>query len=190
MSTAFLGIPTAPRGVGRLREEQPFPAAAAAALGDSQLRRNLGRATATIRAKRAAVVSELPDWEALRDAGQAIKAHTIRHLDYYLQELERQVTARGGSVHWARDAGEANRIVTDLVAGTGASEVVKVKSIVTDEIGLNEALAAAGITAVETDLAELICQLGGDRSSHILVPAIHRNRAEIREIFLRQMGDV
>ena len=189
MST-FLGMPYAPRGVGHLRGEKPFPEAARAALADTQLRRNLGKATRTIRAKRAAVVAELPDWEELRAAGQAIKQHTLAHLDAYLEQLESQVTAHGGTVHWARDANEANRIVTGLVRDTGAAEVVKVKSIVTDEIGLNEALAAAGITAHETDLAELIVQLGHDRPSHILVPAIHRNRAEIREIFLREMRDV
>ncbi|HXZ73871.1 MAG TPA: lactate utilization protein B, partial [Streptosporangiaceae bacterium] len=189
MST-FLGIPTAPRGVGHLRGDEPFPVAARRALADTQLRRNLGKATTTIRAKRAAVVAELPDWEELREAGRAIKAHTMRHLGHYLTELESQVTARGGTVHWARDAIEANRIVTDLVRATGAAEVVKVKSIVTDEIGLNDALAAAGIHAHETDLAELIVQLGKDRPSHILVPAIHRNRAEIRDIFLREMAGV
>jgi len=186
----FLGMPYAPRGVGHLRGEQPFPVAARAALADTQLRRNLGKATRTIRAKRAAVVAELPDWEELRAAGQAIKQHTLARLDHYLEQLEQQVTARGGTVHWARDANEANRIVTRLVRGTGATEVVKVKSIVTDEIGLNEALADAGIAAHETDLAELIVQLGHDRPSHILVPAIHRNRAEIREIFLREMPGV
>jgi L-lactate dehydrogenase complex protein LldF len=188
--STFLGMPYAPRGVGHLRGEKPFPEAARTALADTQLRRNLGKATRTIRAKRAAVVAELPDWEELRAAGQAIKQHTLAHLDQYLEQLEGQVTARGGTVHWARDANEANRIVTGLVRGTGAAEVVKVKSIVTDEIGLNEALAAAGITAHETDLAELIVQLGHDRPSHILVPAIHRNRAEIREIFLREMDGV
>jgi L-lactate dehydrogenase complex protein LldF len=189
MST-FLGIPNAPRGVGHLRGDEPFPVAARRALANTQLRRNLGKATATIRAKRAAVVAELPDWEELREAGRAIKAHTMLHLGHYLTELESQVTARGGTVHWARDAIEANRIVTDLVKATGAAEVVKVKSIVTDEIGLNDALAQAGIHAYETDLAELIVQLGKDRPSHILVPAIHRNRAEIRDIFLREMDDV
>jgi L-lactate dehydrogenase complex protein LldF len=187
MST-FLGMPvTAPRGVGHLRGDVPFPVAAKAALGDAQLRRNLGRATATIRQKRAAVVAELPDWEELRTAGQAIKAGTLARLDAYLEQLEAAVTARGGTVHWARDANEANRIVTDLALATGTDEVVKVKSIVTDEIGLNDALAAAGIRAVETDLAELIVQLGHDWPSHILVPAIHRNRSEIRDIFLREM---
>jgi L-lactate dehydrogenase complex protein LldF len=93
-------------------------------------------------------------------------------------------------VHWARTAQEANTIVVDLVRDTGAAEVVKVKSMVTQEIGLNDALAAAGISAYETDLAELIVQLGGDEPSHFLVPAIHRNRAEIREIFLREMPGV
>ena len=189
MST-FLGMPTAPRGVGHLRGSEPFPVAARRALADTQLRRNLGQATATIRAKRAAVVAELPDWEELREAGRAIKAATMQNLDRHLEELEARVTERGGTVHWARDANEANRLVTGLVQAAGATSAVKVKSMVTDEIGLNDALAAAGITAYETDLAELIVQLGHDRPSHILVPAIHRNRAEIREIFLREMGDV
>jgi L-lactate dehydrogenase complex protein LldF len=185
----FLGLPTAPRGVGHLRGSEPFPAAARRALADTQLRRNLGQATSTIRAKRAKVVAELPDWAELRAAGQAIKTDTMAHLDRYLAQLEEQVTARGGVVHWARDANEANRIVVDLIRATGATEAVKVKSIVTDEIGLNEALAGAGIQAHETDLAELIVQLGHDRPSHILVPAIHRNRSEIRDIFLREMTD-
>ena len=175
---------------GHLHGDQPFPALARVALADTQLRRNLGRATATIRAKRAAVVAEVPDWPALRAAGAAIKDATLAGLDRHLERLEAEVTARGGQVHWARDAPEANRIVTALVQATGADEVVKVKSMATQEIGLNEALAAAGIAACETDLAELIVQLGHDEPSHILVPAIHRNRAEIREIFLREMGAV
>ncbi len=186
----FLGMPTAPRGVGHLRAERPFPDAARDALADTQLRRNLGVATTTIRGKRAAVVAEVPDWDELRAAGAALKDDVLAHLDTYLLQLEEQVTARGGTVHWARDAAEANAIVTDLVRATGAGEAVKVKSMATQETGLNEALADAGIRAWETDLAELIVQLGHDAPSHILVPAIHRNRAEIREIFLREMGAV
>jgi L-lactate dehydrogenase complex protein LldF len=182
--------PVAPPGVGHLRGSEPFPVAARRALGDPQLRRNLGAATATIRAKRAAVVAEVPDWEQLRTAGQAIKTAAMASLDSCLERLEAQVQARGGTVHWARDAAEANRIVTGLVQAAGSADVVKVKSMVTDEIGLNEALAAAGITAHETDLAELIVQLGRDRPSHILVPAIHRNRSEIRDIFLARMEGV
>jgi L-lactate dehydrogenase complex protein LldF len=190
VSAVFLGIPTAPRGVGHLRGEQSFPDAARAALRDGQLRANLGHATSTIRGKRAAVVGEVPDWAELREAGRAIKAATMARLDEHLIALEEQVTARGGTVHWARDANEANEIVTRLVQATGADEVVKVKSMATQEIGLNEALEAAGIAAHETDLAELIVQLGEDKPSHILVPAIHKNRAEIREIFLRTMPGV
>jgi L-lactate dehydrogenase complex protein LldF len=187
----FLGLPAhAPRGVGALRGDRPFPDAARDALADTQQRRNLGHATATIRARRLAVVSEVDDWEELRRAGQAIKAATMARLDEHLVRLEDEVTAHGGTVHWARDAVEANRIVTGLVQATGADEVVKVKSMVTQEIGLNDALAEAGIAAWETDLAELIVQLGNDTPSHILVPAIHRNRAEIRSIFLREMPGV
>jgi L-lactate dehydrogenase complex protein LldF len=167
-----------------------FPDAARTALADSQLRANLGNATRTIRGKRAAVVAEVPDWEELREAGRAIKADTMARLPELLVRLEEQVTSRGGVVHWARDAAEANAIVADLIWGTGATEVVKVKSMATQEIGLNEALAARGITACETDLAELIVQLGHDTPSHILVPAIHRNRSQIREIFLREMPGV
>jgi L-lactate dehydrogenase complex protein LldF len=186
----FLGLPTAPRGVGHLRGDQSFPDAARGALRDGQLRANLGHATSTIRGKRARVVAELPDWAQLREAGRALKAATMARLDEHLEELERQVTARGGVVHWARDANEANEIVTRLVLATGAPEVVKVKSMATQEIGLNEALEAAGLDVFETDLAELIVQLGEDQPSHILVPAIHKNRAEIREIFARTIPGV
>src|SRR6266849_2195052 len=167
-----------------------FPAAARVAVADSQLRRNLTHATHTIRAKRAAAVAELADWEQLRAAAKAIKDHTLAHLDTYLLRLEQRVTDAGGQVHWAQDAAEANTIVASLVRAAGADSVVKVKSMTTQETGLNEALAAERITALETDLAELIVQLGHDRPSHILVPAIHRNRAEIRDIFLAGMAGV
>ncbi|GAA1849067.1 LutB/LldF family L-lactate oxidation iron-sulfur protein [Myceligenerans crystallogenes] len=185
-NVTFLGMPTP---ADPLRWGPSFPDAARRELGNEQLRRNLGHATATIRAKRAAVVGEVPDWEALRDAGSALKTQVMDNLPELLQELERNVTARGGVVHWARDAAEANRIVADLVQAKGATEVVKVKSMATQEIGLNEALEEEGIHATETDLAELIVQLAGDMPSHILVPAIHRNRAEIRDIFTARMGD-
>ncbi|MEV6055121.1 LutB/LldF family L-lactate oxidation iron-sulfur protein [Streptomyces sp. NPDC052107] len=164
-----------------------FPDAARSALKNTRLRANLKRATTTIRDKRLAVASELDDWEALRESAAAIKKSTARHLDQYLEQLEQSVTAAGGTVHWASDAAEANRIVTGLVRATGEREVVKVKSMATQEIGLNEALAAAGITAYETDLAELIVQLADDRPSHILVPAIHLGRTEIRDLFTSQM---
>src|SRR5262249_2014001 len=121
--------------------------------------------------------------------GSAIKADVMRHLDRYLVQLEESVTRAGGVVHWARDATEANAIITQLVRATGSDRVVKVKSLTTDEIGLNADLATAGITAIETDLAELIIQLAHENSSHILVPAIHKNRSEIRELFRRTIAN-
>ncbi|MDN5914947.1 MAG: LutB/LldF family L-lactate oxidation iron-sulfur protein [Pseudonocardia sp.] len=175
MTATFVGMPA-------------FPTAAKAAIADTQLRRNLAHATGTIRIKRAGVVDEVDDWEELRLAGAAIKDRVLRHLPYYLEQLEASLQAAGATVHWAGDAAEANAIVVDIARRHEAREVVKVKSMATQEIGLNEALQAAGIDAWETDLAELIVQLGDDLPSHILVPAIHRNRAEIREIFLREMG--
>jgi L-lactate dehydrogenase complex protein LldF len=165
-----------------------FPEAARAALGDAQLRRNLGKATTAIRAKRAAAIAELDDWEQLRDAGAAIKARAMATLPEQLERLEASVTRAGGTVHWARDGAEANAIVAGIAGEHGAREVIKVKSLTTDEIGLNEALAERGIAAIETDLAELIVQLGDDESSHILVPAIHRNRAEIAALFERTIA--
>ena len=173
----FLGMP-------------PFPEAAKAALADSQLRANLRHATTTIRTQRAAAVSELEDWEQLRLAGAAIKDEVLANLPRYLEQLESAVTAAGGIVHWARDAAEANALVAEVARVHQAREVVKVKSMATQEIELNEALAARGIDVWETDLAELIVQLAGDLPSHILVPAIHRNRAEVRDIFQQQMGRV
>ena len=170
----FLGMPS-------------FPANARVQLDNPQLRRNLSHATHTIRDKRAVRAAEVPEWEELRSAGEAIKNRMGRHMDAYLVQLEENLTRAGAKVHWARDAAEANSIIVGLVKATGVDEVVKVKSMATQEIDMNEALEEAGIAAWETDLAELIVQLGHDRPSHILVPAIHRNRSEIREIFLREM---
>ncbi|MFZ0040029.1 MAG: LutB/LldF family L-lactate oxidation iron-sulfur protein [Solirubrobacteraceae bacterium] len=166
-----------------------FPEAARVALADSQLRHNLGHATRTIRAKRADAVGELDDWEQLREAGRALKERVVRHLDEYLVELEAAVQRAGGTVHWARDADECNRIVGDIVAAHGVDEVVKSKSLTTEETKLNEALQERGISAWETDLAQLIVQLGDDMPSHILVPAIHKNREQIRELFVRTLED-
>jgi L-lactate dehydrogenase complex protein LldF len=175
VSATFVGMPA-------------FPVAARAALADTQLRANLAHATGTIRAKRAKVVAEVPNWEELRLAAAGIKDNTLLHLDEHLVRLEESLTNQGAFVHWARDAAEACAIVADVARKHGVDEVVKVKSMATGEIELNEALAKEGIAAWETDLAELIVQLGDDLPSHILVPAIHRNRAEIREIFRSHMG--
>jgi L-lactate dehydrogenase complex protein LldF len=169
-------------------ETPTFEESAKTSLADAQLRRNVGKATRTIREKRALAVGEMPDWEELREAGRALKSRVTRHLDEYLLQLEESVTRAGGHVHWARDAAEANHIIARIAKDHDAREVVKVKSIATDETKLNEHLQREGIRAFETDLAELIIQLAGETSSHILVPAIHKNRAEIRELFLRELG--
>lgn len=189
--TISLGMPTmpptAPDGVGNLRARERFQQAARHDLKNSVQRHNLRMATHTIRDKRARVVGEIDDWQQLRDAGSAIKRDVMARMPELLEQFEEAVTARGGHVHWARDAKEANEIITGLVKETGEKKVVKIKSMATMEIGLNDALKEAGIEARETDLAELIVQLGHDRPSHIVVPAIHRNRAEIRDIFIKEM---
>jgi L-lactate dehydrogenase complex protein LldF len=169
--------------------DAPFPKAAKVALGMPQLRKNLAHATGTIRAKRANVAGELDDWEPLRDAAAAIKADVQHRLPELAVEFERNAIAAGAHVHWARDAKEANEIAARIVREAGAEEVVKVKSMATQEIELNEHFEAVGLKAFETDLAELIVQLAEDRPSHILVPAIHYNRTQIRDIFNQKMGD-
>ena len=172
----------------RAARPEPFPQAAREALASGQMRANVLHATTTIRAqegaggRRAAGLGG-PARRRCRDQG-----HALLSLEHLLVELEAAVTRHGGVVHWARDAAEANAVVTDIVHAEGADEIVKVKSLTTDEIGLNEALEAAGIHALETDLAELIVQLAGERPSHLLVPAIHKNRTEIRDLFRERLG--
>jgi L-lactate dehydrogenase complex protein LldF len=166
-----------------------FEEAAPAALADGRVRANVLHATTSIRAKRAAVVAEVPDWHELREAGSAIRASALERLDELLVALESEVVGAGGEVHWAVDGAEANAIVRRLVTATGAREVVKVKSLTTDEIGLNDALAEAGITPLETDLAEWVVQLAGERPSHLLVPALHRNRSDIARLLRETLGE-
>ena len=187
-----LGQPTMPpfaSGPSHLRGTEKFQKAAHHELNDVTKRRNYQYATTTIRVKRQAVVDEVDDWQDLREAGSAIKRDVIARMPELLEQFEQNVTARGGHVHWARDSKEANEIIQGLVKATGEDKVVKIKSMATQEIALNEELEKAGIFAQETDLAELIVQLGEDFPSHILVPAIHRNRAEIRDIFTAKMPD-
>jgi len=165
-----------------------FPSLAHKALQNTQLRSNIRKATGTIRARTARVTGELPDWQDLRRAGAAIKAAAMRDLDRHLLDLEASVTRAGGTVHWARDAEEAREIIVDIANSHGATRAIKIKSMTTDEIDLNPVLADAGIEPIETDLADMIVQLAHDRPSHILVPAIHRNRAEIRALFEEKFG--
>jgi L-lactate dehydrogenase complex protein LldF len=165
-----------------------FQVAAKGLLTDSQLRKNVRHATNVIQTKRGIVVGEMPDWQELRESGRQIKQHTLEHLDYYLEQFERNCTAAGGVVHWARNAAEARAIAIDLIKASASVEVIKIKSMTTEEIGLNHGLEAAGIHAYETDLAELIIQMGRDLPSHLVVPALHKNRQQIREIFMREMN--
>ena len=179
--------PRAPEGYGNLRGSKAFVPLAHVGLNNATQRHNLQHATTTIRQKRANTVQEVDDWELLRNAGSALKEDVAARMPELLEQFEKAVSDRGGIVHWARDAKEANEIIEGLIRETGETDVVKVKSMATQEIGLNEHLEDAGIHAQETDLAELIVQLGDDMPSHILVPAIHRNRAEIRDIFVDKM---
>ncbi len=173
--------------VGSAATASPFPEAAHDALEDSQLRRNVRNATNIIQAKRNNMAGEMPDWEELRTAGHAIKAHTLKYLDLYLEQFEARVTEAGGNVHWARDADEANRIIGQIISDRSGREVIKVKTMTSNEIGLNDFLEERGITPHETDLADLIVQLGNDHPSHIVVPALHINRVQVREIFEKKM---
>ncbi len=166
----------------------PFPLAALPVLRNPQLRKNVAHAIDVIQAKRDRLVEEKADWQALRTAAAAIRAHALENLGAYLELFEARCTAAGGEVHWAADAAEARKIILDLLRGDNASEVIKIKTMTSAEIQLNPFLEAAGIGVFETDLAEIILQLGEDEPSHIVVPALHVNCGQVREIFARRMG--
>ena len=191
MTAIQLGMPKVVHyGEGNIFEETPFPKYAKEELKNEQLRSNLRFVTHAIRNKRAKVTAEVPDWQDLRDTGESVKNYVLANLPELLEQFERNFTAAGGHVHWARNATEANQIALDLIREQGVDEIIKIKSMATAETGLNEFLEENGINAIETDLAEEIVQLGHDRPSHILVPAIHRNRREIRDIFLSEIEGI
>lgn len=191
MTAIQLGMPKVVHyGEGNIFEETPFPKYAKEELKNEQLRANLRFVTHAIRNKRAKVTAEVPDWQELRNTGESVKNYVLANLPELLEQFERNFTAAGGHVHWARNATEANQIALDLIREQGVDEIIKIKSMATAETGLNEFLEENGINAIETDLAEEIVQLGHDRPSHILVPAIHRNRREIRDIFLREIEGI
>jgi L-lactate dehydrogenase complex protein LldF len=148
----------------------------------------VAHATDVIQAKRARLVEEKADWQALRAAAAAIRTHALENLGAYLEQFEARATAAGGQVHWAADAAEARQIILDLLRGENASEVIKIKTMTSAEIQLNRYLESAGIRVFETDLAEVILQLGDEEPSHIVAPALHVNRGQVREIFARRMG--
>lgn len=160
-----------------------FKENAARALHDPQLQRALSHVKTGFIAKRSDARAGLPEFDDLRAASVDIKNHVLEHLDLYLEEYERQVISSGGHVHWARDAAEARDIVLRLCQGAGAKSVTKGKSMVSEEIGLNAALEAAGIDPVETDLGEYIIQIRHESPSHIIAPAVHLNRDQVEKDF-------
>jgi len=166
----------------------PFPKAALAVLRNPQLRKNVAHAIDVIQAKRARLVAEKTDWQELRSAASAVRAHVLEHLDEYLIQFEERCTAAGGQVHWAADAAEARQIIAGILKQHDAHEVIKIKTMTSAEIQLNPALEAGGVKVYETDLAEIILQLGEDEPSHIVVPALHVSRSQVRDIFSRKMG--
>lgn len=166
----------------------PFPQAVLPVLRNPQLRKNVAHAIDVIQAKRGRLVAEKTDWQDLRSAGAAIRAHVLENLGAYLEQFEERCTAAGGTVHWAGDAAEARQIILDILHEEKASEVIKIKTMTSAEIQLNPFLEAAGVRTYETDLAEIILQLGDEEPSHIVVPALHVNRSQVREIFSRRMG--
>jgi L-lactate dehydrogenase complex protein LldF len=160
-----------------------FKANAHKALGDTVLRRALDNMRSGFPAKRLAAINRLPEFEALRDAGKAIKNHVLEHLDFYLETFERNVVARGGTVHWARTPQEAREIILGLCRSVDAKTVTKGKSMVAEEIALNDFLEEQGIEPIETDLGEYIIQLRHEPPSHIIAPAIHLVKEQVEETF-------
>jgi L-lactate dehydrogenase complex protein LldF len=163
--------------------QAPFKDRATAALADKTLKIAIDRTTGNAERKRAAAVAAFPEFEAARARGKAIKDHVIAHLDHYLEQFERNATASGAKVHWAVDDAGARAIVTRICLEAKAKLVTRSKSMLGEEIGLPHALADAGIERVETDLAEHIIQLAGEKPSHIVWPAMHRTREQVAELF-------
>ncbi len=165
-----------------------FAANAREALNDTQLKTAMKRATAAFVGKRNQAVAEREDFEELRSYCGAVKAHTLDYLDHYLEQLVTSVEHLGGKVHFAADGVEANQIVRELALANDVETVVKAKSMLSEEIELNEALEAAGVTPIETDLGEYILQLDHDVPSHIIGPAIHKTKEHITALFHEHLG--
>ena len=159
------------------------------AIGDVRLQAALEGATYRFRSHREAALAELPDADELRDHFKALRAATLANLGHHLETFEQNAAAAGARVHWAADAAEACAIITGIAQENGAQQIVKTKSMTTEEIGLNRALANAGITPIETDLGEWIIQLAGEPPSHIIAPAIHKTRQQVAELFSAEMGE-
>ena len=167
-----------------MRLETPqFKEKSRKALADPQLRQALETLQTNFSGNRGAAIGRLPEFDALRDRARAIKDHTLANLDYYLEAWEGAATAAGARVHWARGAGEAKTLIADLCRAAGARTVVKAKSMIGEEIGLNPHLEAEGLEIVETDLGEYIVQLAGEPPSHIIGPAVHKTVEQVADLF-------
>ncbi len=164
-------------------DPRAFPEAAHAALNDDGLRRALGRLKSHFALRRQEAVARYGDFESLREAGRAVRDYTLANLDSLLITFERNVVARGGQVHWARDAAEARGVILEILRDVGARTVTKGKSMVTEEIALNPYLEANGLIPVETDLGEYIIQLRGEPPSHIIAPAFHLHKEQVEQTF-------
>ena len=165
-----------------------FHARVSLALQDRGLRTALDRATQHLARERSAAFAELADADALRDRARAIRAATLRELDRHLERFAESVLGAGGQVHWARDAAEACTIVSELARSHGARRVVKSKSMLSEEIGLNHSLEAQGAVVIESDLGEYIVQLAHETPSHIIAPAFHKTREQIGQLFHDKLG--
>ncbi|MGZ5915012.1 MAG: LUD domain-containing protein, partial [Hyphomicrobium sp.] len=168
-----------------MSQVSPFTTRSATALANERLQRALADVPGGFVVGRARAKAALPEFEALRRTGRDIKDHALAHLDLYLEEFERNAAAAGSKVHWASTAAEACDIVLGICREAGARLVTKSKSMVSEEIGLNAHLEAAGIEVAETDLGEHIIQIRGEAPSHIIAPVIHLNKEEIAEDFVR-----
>ncbi len=160
-----------------------FPKRVTLAIHDQRLQAALDHASGGFVAKRQAQVDALPEFEALRERARTVKEHVLSNLDGYLERYEAEVVRQGGHVHWAATAEEAQQIILGICKAAGAKTITKGKSMVSEEIGLNDALEAAGYEVMETDLGEYIIQLAKEPPSHIIVPAVHKTRAQVADLF-------
>lgn len=167
---------------------ETFGENARAALADVHLRDALKNATSLFGERRKEAAAGLPNWEDLRTQARASKDEALLHLDRYLEEFVRNAENCGAKVHWARDAAEANAIICGLAKDSHARTIVKSKSMTTEETHLNDALEAAGMQVVETDLGEYIIQLADETPSHIIAPAIHKTRRQVSDLFTSELG--
>jgi L-lactate dehydrogenase complex protein LldF len=172
----------------KLPTSETFDQNARDALHDVQLHGALQKLSATFGERRRHAIASAGDWEGLRESARRIKDETLSHLDAYLAEFVTNAEKVGATIHWARDGKEACEVILGLIRDVGATKVVKSKSMATEEIHLNHVLEEAGINPVETDLGEWIIQLAEETPSHIVVPAIHKTKGQIANLFVEQVG--